>query len=296
LKNAKNINLAKHVRRLGIVFRDMLEKISSMGRDETVRLCEETFEKLSMEPPVLKLNCEKLLVIGDLHGDLESCVNALRLAKLGEAKAVFLGDYVDRGPHQDSVINLLLQMKNDNPDEIFLLRGNHETPSMNFSYGFLNLLVRKFGKDYGKVYEAYLRVFSEMPLAGIVNERVMLVHGGLAKGLEKIEELEKAGKGGFEPEDKKVFETLWNDPSEDVEDFSPNPRGPGIHCFGGKALERFLKNNNLRMMVRSHEPVLQGYRILFNGLLITIFSCRFYGVKPTALELNKEKYLFKSLE
>ncbi|MBO3754249.1 MAG: metallophosphoesterase [Candidatus Brockarchaeota archaeon] len=278
------------------MFEDTLEKIGRMTEEETVRLCEEAFEKLSREPPVLRLNCEKTLVVGDLHGDLESCVNALRLAKLSDAKAVFLGDYVDRGPYQSSVINLLLRMKNDNPDAIFLLRGNHETPSMNFSYGFLNLLARRFGKVYEKVYEAYLKVFSEMPLAGIVNNRIMLVHGGLAEGLQRIEELEKAGKGEFEPGDKRVFETLWNDPSEDVEEFSSNPRGPGIHRFGGKALERFLRNNGLRMMVRSHEPVPQGYRILFNGLLITIFSCRFYGVKPTALELKEEKYLFKSLE
>jgi diadenosine tetraphosphatase ApaH/serine/threonine PP2A family protein phosphatase len=270
---------------------------NSMSQDETVRLCEEAWEKLRKEPPVLRLNCRRLLVIGDLHGDLESCVNALRLTKkLDDAKAVFLGDYVDRGPYQSSVINLLLQEKRDNPDGIFLLRGNHETPSMNFSYGFLNLLIRMFRSGYEKVYEAYLKVFSEMPLAGIFNNRVMLVHGGLAKGLEKVEELEEAGKGGVEPEDQRVFETLWNDPSEEVENFSPNPRGPGVYCFGRRALETFLRNNNLVMMVRSHEPVFQGYRVLFNGLLITIFSCRFYGVEPIALELVDREYFFESLK
>jgi len=167
---------------------------------------------------------------------------------------------------------------------------------MNFSYGFLNLLIQMFRSSYEKVYESYLKVFSEMPLAAIFNNRVMLVHGGLAKGLEKVEELEEAGKGGVEPEDQRVVETLWNDPSEEVEDFSPNLRGPGIHCFGKRALETFLRNNNLVMMVRSHEPVFQGYRVLFNGLLITIFSCRFYGVEPIALELVDEEYFFKSLK
>ncbi len=273
-----------------------LEKIGSMGRDETIRLCEEAWERLRREPPVLRLNCERTLVVGDLHGDLESCVNALRLAKnLGGIKTVFLGDYVDRGPYQSSVINLLLQAKKNNPDEIFLLRGNHETPTMNISYGFLKILIRMFRNDYEKVYEAYLKVFSEMSLAGIVNNRIMLVHGGLAKEVKKIEDLEEAGKGGVEPEDPRVFETLWNDPSDDVEDFSLNPRGPGVHCFGRRALERFLKANGLRMMIRSHEPVFQGYRVLFNGILITVFSCRVYGVEPMALELRNEEYFLKSL-
>jgi diadenosine tetraphosphatase ApaH/serine/threonine PP2A family protein phosphatase len=279
-----------------MVFEDEPGGIESLSRDETVRLCEEAWGKLSTEPPVLRLNCERLLVIGDLHGDLESCLKALRLARLNGAKAVFLGDYVDRGPYQGSVINLLLRVKSSSPGEIFLLRGNHETPSMNFSYGFLDFLARMFGKDCEKVYRAYLKVFSEMPLAGIVNNRIMLVHGGLAKGLEKPEELEESGKGGVEPEDPKVFETLWNDPSEEIEDFSPNPRGPGVKCFGRRALERFLGNNGLSMMVRSHEPAPKGYRILFNGLLISIFSCRFYGVEPAALELEGGKYFFKSLK
>lgn len=268
----------------------------SMGKDETIRLCDEVRRILEEEPPVLRLDCERTLVVGDLHGDLESCLNALSLGEKLDTKTVFLGDYVDRGSYQISVINLLLQEKKNNPDKIFLLRGNHETLLMNTSYGFLDQLIRIFRKEYDRVYDAYLKVFSEMPLAGIVNNRIMLVHGGLAKGVGKIEELEEAGKGGEEPENPKVFETLWNDPSEDVEEFSHNPRGPGVYYFGSKALERFLENNNLRMMVRSHEPVLQGHRILFNGILITIFSCRFYGVEPIALELEDNEYFFKSLK
>lgn len=278
-------------------FEEALRKFENMDRDETIELCEDAGEKLRKEPVLLKLSGERTLVVGDLHGDLESCLNALRLAEnLEDAKIVFLGDYVDRGPYQSSVVNLLLQKKRDNSGKVFLLRGNHETPSMNISYGFLDTLVRSFRKDYEEVYKAYLKAFSEMPLAAIVNNSIMLVHGGLARGVEKLEELEKAGKGMTEPEDPRVFETLWNDPSEDFEEFSTNPRGAGTYCFGRRVLERFLRINNLKIMVRSHEPELQGYRVLFNGILITVFSCRFYEVEPAALDLKDDEYVFKSLK
>jgi len=33
-------------------------------------------------------------------------------------------------------------------------------------------------------------------------------------------------------------------------------------------------------MIRSHEPQDKGYGYLFNNRLLTIFSCRYYGVRP----------------
>ncbi|MCS7138679.1 MAG: metallophosphoesterase [Crenarchaeota archaeon] len=276
---------------------EALERFDKLGKEETVNLCEETYEVFQKEPPILRLKFEKILVIGDLHGDLESCVNAItHLERLDEAGIVFLGDYIDRGPYQSGVINLLLNEKKNNPDRIFLLRGNHETPLMNFSYGFIDILIKRFKKEYEEVYNAYLKIFSEMPFVALFKDKVILVHGGLARNVRRVKELEEAGKGGVEPQDTRIFETIWNDPSEEVEEFAPNPRGPRVYFFGKNALRRFLKENGLKMMVRSHEPMFRGYRVLFEGDLINVFSCRFYGIEPAALELEDEKYSFISLD
>jgi len=275
---------------------EAVERFDKMGKEEITSLCEESYKLLLEEPPLLRLNFERMLVVGDLHGDLESCVKAAKCFEEDEeAGIVFLGDYVDRGLYQIGVINTVLSMKLKNPERVFLLRGNHETPSMNFSYGFLYLLIRRFRKDYEKVYDAYLKVFSEMPFAALLNDSVILLHGGLARSIKRIKDFEEAGKGGVEPEDTRIFETIWNDPSEDIEDFSPNPRGPGIYYFGKNALQSFLKENGLRIMVRSHEPVAKGYEVLFQGSLIIVFSCRFYGIEPAALDLRREEYSFISL-
>ncbi|MGQ9478910.1 MAG: metallophosphoesterase [Thermoproteota archaeon] len=278
-------------------FKEVVEKYDGFDVEEIIENCEKALEKLAEEPALLDFNCENVLIVGDLHGDLESCLKAIRLAEeLGYSRIIFLGDYVDRGRYQLGVINLLLNEKAKNPSRIVLLRGNHETPFMNFSYGFVELLIERFKESYERVYNAYLKVFSEMPIAAVVNKKLILVHGGLASKVRKLSDLIDSNKGGIDLEDPRVFETLWNDPSEEIEEFSPNIRGPGIYYFGKTALKRFLEENGLKMMIRSHEPGPNGYRIMFNGLLVSVFSCRFYGIRPAAIRLEGEKYAFQSLE
>lgn len=65
--------------------------------------------------------------VGDVHGCLEKTLRLLDVIRYDPAadRLIFLGDYIDRGPHSKGVLDLMLRLHRENPANVFLL-GNHE--------------------------------------------------------------------------------------------------------------------------------------------------------------------------
>merc|ERR1719401_3206004 len=78
-----------------------------------------------------------MTVAGDVHGQY---YDFLRLFEYGgpprEMNYLFLGDYVDRGKNSIECIVLLFAYKVKFQENFFILRGNHESASINRLYGF----------------------------------------------------------------------------------------------------------------------------------------------------------------
>ena len=80
-----------------------------------------------------------------------------------------------------------------------------------------------------------------------------------------------------------VVDILWSDPTDsDIETgIQPNstrdPTGVGnIVKFGPDRVEEFLKNNNLNLILRAHECVMDGFERFAGGKLMTVFSATDY--------------------
>ena len=85
----------------------------------------------------------RVVAIGDLHGDLQKTVIALKLAGVlsistegtplwcgGDTIIVQLGDILDRGDHEIQILHLFLRLKEQakaQGGDVFLLNGNHES-------------------------------------------------------------------------------------------------------------------------------------------------------------------------
>ncbi len=266
----------------------MLKNPERIPNAETFRdLLLSAGEIFSEENQLVRVEDERTMIVGDLHGDLRSAVEAIRRAEKFDVNAVlFLGDYVDRGPKQIEVLSFLLGYKLLEPNKFVLLRGNHESPLTNLYYGFFSEIRGHYGWEYYRLAE---ETFSLLPYAAMIDGDVLALHGGIAKGLSKIDQIEKLPKRDIEPKHPIAFQILWNDPDESIEWFDSNIRGPGIYRFGRKALIDFLSMNGIEKLFRAHQFFPEGIKVMFDGLLVSIFSCSYYGGSSAAILLEGEK-------
>jgi serine/threonine-protein phosphatase PPG1 len=71
----------------------------------------------------------------------------------------------------------------------------------------------------------------------------------------------------------------------------------GVGCrFNGDAVKTFLQNNNLVHIVRTHQLCMEGYQLLFDNTLSTIWSAPNYcyrcGNLGSILEIDDNKNMF----
>ncbi|MBO3801640.1 MAG: metallophosphoesterase [Thermoproteota archaeon] len=261
------------------------EKIKNQSKEEVERNIKEVTAILEKEQNLIEVEAEKVVFVGDTHGDLSSTLSAFSKYENAGYKMIFLGDYVDRGEYQIENINFLISKKLEKRSEVILLRGNHETEEMNKAYGFLREVIKRYGLGF---YELYMKLFSSLPYAVVVNKKFIALHGGLARNLNSLDNIRELEKGETNPRGM-AMEILWNDPIDFIEGFESSDRGPGIYYFGKDVLDKFLEENKLKALIRSHEPRANGVSIEMGGKLYVVFSCRYYGIKPGALVLNDDK-------
>eukprot|EP00897_Mesotaenium_endlicherianum_P005617 jgi/Mesen1/5083/ME000252S04198 len=163
---------------------------------------------------------------------------------------------------------------------LYLSRGNHESRSMNKIYGFegeVNLDHKEVGQRTfsDTMAELFSEVFCCLPLAHVLNKKVFIVHGGLfsTDGV-KLDDIRKIDRFREPPEEGLMCELLWSDPQPGT-GRAPSKRGVGV-AFGSDVTERFLKDNNLELVVRSHEVKDEGFEEDHGGKVITVFSAPNY--------------------
>ncbi|CAM8949837.1 unnamed protein product [Rhodiola kirilowii] len=213
-------------------------------------------------------------VCGDVHGQFYDLLNIFELNGLPseENPYLFNGDFVDRGSFSLEVILTLFAFKCMSPSAIYLARGNHESKSMNKIYGFEGEVRSKLSETF---VELFAEVFCCLPLAHVVNEKIFVVHAGLfsTDGV-KLSDIRAIDRFCEPPEEGLMCEILWSDPQPNL-GRGPSKRGVGL-SFGPDVTKRFLKDNDLDLVVRSHEVKDEGYEIDHNGKLITVFSAPNY--------------------
>jgi len=135
---------------------------------------------------------EKITVVGDVHGSLPCLKRVLELVgNLNDDEIlVVAGDYVDRGENSLEVLCTFLLLKLAYPNNVILLRGNHEDNEICSEYGFADELQQKYGSSYFElIWDSLSDVFASLPICVRTNSAIIL-HGGLPSADFKLSDLE----------------------------------------------------------------------------------------------------------
>ena len=89
---------------------------------------------------------------------------------------LFNGDFVDRGSFSVECIFTLFSFKLLYPNHFFMSRGNHESENMNKMYGFEGEVKAKYSAN---MVDLFTEVYNWLPLAHNINNKILVMHGGL---------------------------------------------------------------------------------------------------------------------
>ncbi|KAK8598524.1 hypothetical protein V6N13_094492 [Hibiscus sabdariffa] len=224
-------------------------KHEQLMEDEIRKLCIVAREIFLQQPTLLELTAP-VKICGDIHGQY---TDLLRLFESGgfppSANYLFLGDYVDRGKQSLETICLLLAYKIKYPENFFLLRGNHECANINRIYGFYDECKRRFSVG---VWRAFTECFNCLPVAAVIDEKILCMHGGLSPDLSNLDQIRTLTRPMDVPESGLLCDLLWSDPGRDIKGWGMNDRGVSF-TFGADRVSDFLMKNNMDLICRAHQ-------------------------------------------
>ena len=219
-------------------------------------------------------NASYFNVCGDTHGQYYDTLNIFKLSGIPSPTNpyIFNGDFVDRGSFSVENVLVLFAWKLLYPDYVHLTRGNHEGRQINRMYGFEGEVLHKYDST---TMDMFSEVFHALPLSICIDKRVLVVHGGLCqKDGVLLDEISRIDRFKEIPESGLMSDLLWSDP-QPFPGRGPSKRGVG-KSFGPDITAKFLSDNNLEYLIRSHEVKDDGYLVEHSGKCITIFSAPNY--------------------
>lgn len=273
---------------------DLDECIARLYRKELLAdsvieaICAKTKELLMKESNVVHI-LAPVTVVGDIHGQF---FDLLEIFKIGgfppDTNYLFLGDYVDRGLFSVETISLLVCLKLRYPQRVHLIRGNHESRGVTQSYGFYTECARKYGS--AQVWHYFTDMFDYLTLSVVISNQIFCVHGGLSPSIHSIDQIKIIDRFREIPHEGPMADLVWSDPDPERDEFSLSPRGAG-YTFGAQVVRKFLDVNRMTHILRAHQLCQEGFQVLYNDQLSTVWSAPNYcyrcGNMASVLEVGQ---------
>ena len=233
-------------------------------------------------------------ICGDIHGQFHDLLELFEKGgQIPDTKYIFMGDFVDRGYNSVETFQLLLCLKLKWPKCITLLRGNHETRGVTSVYGFYEETMRKYGNV--NPWKYCTEVFDYLGIGAVIEGKIFCIHGGLSPEIKTLDQIRLIDRRMEVPHEGPFSDLMWSDP-EDIDTWAISPRGAGW-LFGSKVTTEFNHINDLELVARAHQLVMDGFKYWFkDSNLVTVWSAPNYcyrcGNVASILNINEnlERY------
>ena len=247
---------------------------SPLSNDDLIWLCMAVTRVVRDQPILLRLK-PPICVCGDVHGQF---MDVLRIFSAGGSPSttsyLFLGDYVGRGSNSIETIAYLFAMKIKYPENVWLLRGNHETDEISRTDGFYHEFLDRRIED---TWYSFTEAFRWLPIAAVIGRRIFCVHGGISPELKSLTQIEKLKRPLDLPDEGLVADLLWSDPAPEGDGWQENDRGTSV-TYGPDVVDAFLKANKFDLLCRAHQMAMDGYEFAFQNRqnCVTVFTAPNY--------------------
>lgn len=235
--------------------RQFLQLEGKLTKDQVLLICRQAIDILRSEANLLRI-AAPVVVVGDIHGQLYDLCNIMEKAGCpSEMNYLFLGNYVDHGEYGLQVVLLLLCIKLNFPDKLVMLRGNHESRSLTKFFNFKKECLAAYDDE---VYQVIMEVFDCLPLACVVNNMYLAVHGGISPSLSALEDINKIDRFQEIPLEGLLCDLVWSDPFPAITEenmnteFEPNLNRDCSFKYGKLPVKRILQDNKLLSIIRSN--------------------------------------------
>ncbi|EEY14764.1 serine/threonine-protein phosphatase PP-X isozyme 1 [Verticillium alfalfae VaMs.102] len=120
---------------------------------------------------------------------------------------------------------------------------------------------------------------------------VLCVHGGLSPLVDSVDKIRLLDRKQEVPHEGAMCDLLWSDP-DDIDGWGLSPRGAGF-LFGADIVKVFNHRNDISLIARAHQLVMEGFKEMFDSSIVTVWSAPNYcyrcGNVAALLELCEDQ-------
>jgi diadenosine tetraphosphatase ApaH/serine/threonine PP2A family protein phosphatase len=254
-------------------------------------LLEASTRYLAKQPNLDRISLQQndtVTIVGDIHGKYYNLLHIFEMNGYPSPSNPYLfnGDMVDKGLFGiETIMTLLLFQLSCGIDCLRVNRGNHEFTKKGGGNSLNSWMYQVKTAYDDDMYQQFVNLFKQLPFAHVIQDQVFVVHAGLTNkqsspgnmsqepaSLDDIAHIRK-GVGG--PSAYTLWSNLiWSDPmdADGMQRLHPGTTSRGM-MFGPDVTERFLRENDLRYIIRSHQcRDGAGFHRTHGGKVITVFS------------------------